>query len=265
MKASLAPRLEQRLAELIATPPEQVGARLMQRVQASARQHESYVTLRREQHHWQPVAPGWREHLLRQDATVRVSLWALAPGTRLPLPATAQAAELLVVQGELQGLGPHAGDHLRPEGYLTWVATDEAPPWQATAPTLIYQRSLLTAAPPLPALEAHWWQLAARQAGQARQRRWAASRPGVQVLPLCGDAQVVSMLVRFEPGGAVPDHHHELDEDCLVLAGDMFLGDILLRPLDYQLAPAGGGHFGEMSEGGVTFFFHGALDPVLLG
>jgi hypothetical protein len=50
-----------------------------------------------------------------------------------------------------------------------------------------------------------------------------------------------------------------------VLQGEMFLGDILLRAGDYQLAPAGGTHFGETSDVGVLFFFHGALDPVLRG
>src|SRR5450830_1183423 len=92
---------------------------------------------------------------------------------------------------------------------------------------------------------------------------WIASGPGVKVCLLSGDAQVVSMLVRFEAGAGVNDHHHALDEDCLVLEGEMFLGDILLQPGDYQLARAGGGHFGEFSDVGVLFFFHGALDPVL--
>jgi hypothetical protein len=64
-------------------------------------------------------------------------------------------------------------------------------------------------------------------------------------------------------GASVPDHGHALNEDCLVLEGEMFLGDILLRTGDYQLAPAGGSHFNENSDVGVLFFFHGALDPVL--
>ena len=71
--------------------------------------------------------------------------------------------------------------------------------------------------------------------------------------------------MRFAPGASVPDHGHALDEDCLVLQGEMFLGDILLRTGDYQLAPSGGSHFGETSDVGVLFFFHGALDPVLRG
>lgn len=262
MKTVFASSMEARLSQLIARPPGAVQARLQARVQASARQHQDYLTLRHERYRWQPVAPGVREHLLREDAALRVSLQQLDPGTMPRLPRGALAAEVLVVDGQLLGQDTHAGTVLRPQGYLTLGAACEPLRWQACAPTLVYLRSLQAVAP-LPALEAHWWQLAARQADQPRQRRWWPSRPGVDVMPLCGDSDVVSMLVRFGPGGAVPDHHHALDEDCLVLDGDMFLGDILLRPLDYQLAPAGGGHFGEMSDGGVTFFFHGAMDPVL--
>jgi quercetin dioxygenase-like cupin family protein len=94
---------------------------------------------------------------------------------------------------------------------------------------------------------------------------WVDNRAGVQVLPLAVKAKVVSMLVRFEAGAGVPDHGHALDEDCLMLQGEMFLGDILLRAGDYQLAPAGGTHFGETSETGALFYFHGALDAALRG
>jgi quercetin dioxygenase-like cupin family protein len=97
-----------------------------------------------------------------------------------------------------------------------------------------------------------------------KRRSWREGFEGVQTLALWGTADVVSMLVRFAPGAGVPDHHHAVHEDCLMLEGSMFLGDIVLRAGDYQLAPAGGGHFGEMSDVGGTFFFHGALDPVLV-
>jgi hypothetical protein len=265
MKTTLDRTLTQSLARLIATPPDPVRSRLLQRVHASAHEHRSYLTLRHERYRWQPLAPGMREQRLRQDGWVRVSLWQIDAGMPLVLPDDIAATELLVVQGRLQGQAPDGSDSLEVHSYLTLAPGAGPLPWHAAEPTLLYVRSLLPAAPPLPELEAHWWQLAARQAGQLRRRKWVGSAPGVNVMPLCGDATVVSMLVRFDPGGAVADHHHALDEDCLVLAGEMFLGDILLRALDYQLAPAGGTHFGEMSDVGVTFFFHGALDPVLLG
>lgn len=265
MNSLFEPGLLESLMPPIAVATERVGERLLRRVQHSVSAHQGYRTLRREQHHWLPVAPGLREHRLREDAGMRVSLCRLDAGACWYLPPEAAAAELLVVQGSLQASGRPGGDALAAEGYVVLDRAISAPPWVAAEPTLLYLRSRLRQAPALPALEAHWWQLAARQAGQPRRHRWRAATPGVQIMPLCGDATVTSMLVRFEAGAAVPDHRHALDEDCLVLAGEMFLGDILLRPLDYQLAPAGGGHFGEASDVGVTFFFHGALDPVLLG
>ena len=66
-------------------------------------------------------------------------------------------------------------------------------------------------------------------------------------------ADVVSMLVRFDAGASVPDHHHAIEEDSLVIDGEMFLGDLLLRQGDFQLAPAGGGHWGETSDVGCLF------------
>lgn len=44
------------------------------------------------------------------------------------------------------------------------------------------------------------------------------------------------MRVRFAAGASVPDHGHALNEDCLMLQGEMFFGDILLRAGDYQVA-----------------------------
>lgn len=265
MKTLFQPGLQESLAQLIADPPDHVGERLLQRIRISSSAHRGYRTLRREQHRWLAVAPGIREHGLRDDDGMQVSLYQLDTGAHWRLPPGAAAAELLVVRGRLQAAGTQAGEALAAEGYVVLDQGVGAPTWVAAEPTLIYLRSRRRHAPPPPALEAHWWQLAAAQAGKPRRPRWLATTPGVQVMPLCGDATVTSMLVRFEAGASVPDHRHALDEDCLVLAGEMFLGDILLRALDYQLAPAGGGHFGEMSDVGVTFFFHGALDPVLLG
>jgi quercetin dioxygenase-like cupin family protein len=137
----------------------------------------------------------------------------------------------------------------------------------ARAPSTVYLRHLLCAPSELAALGARWWTLAHAFSAwvDPARRRWHPSSPGVEVLLLRGDSEVVSMLVRFAAGASVPDHSHAIDEDCLVLQGEMFLGDILLRTGDYQLAPAGGTHFGETSDVGVLFFFHGALDPVLKG
>ena len=69
-----------------------------------------------------------------------------------------------------------------------------------------------------------------------------------------------AMLYFALPGAKVPLHIHQHDEECIVLQGEVFLDDVLLRPGDYQLAPAGGGHRVTETETGVVVYAHGDLD-----
>ena len=50
------------------------------------------------------------------------------------------------------------------------------------------------------------------------------------------------------------------DEECMMLQGEVFLGDILLRAGEYQLAPAGSLHGDVYSDVGATLFVRGARD-----
>jgi quercetin dioxygenase-like cupin family protein len=244
-----------------------IAARLARRARASVAAHREFRTVRREDRPFSAVAPGCEEALLRNDAGARVALLRLAPGAELPWAAGTTAQEILVVDGVLSVRPAGAKAQALPaQGLVLRQAASAASIAAADVPTLVYLRALTVAPPGLPAAEAHWWRLAAEPlvVVDPTRRRWRNSFPGVEVLPLWGDPSVTSMLVRFAPGASVPDHRHAIDEDCLMLDGEMFLGDILLRPGDYQLAPAGGGHVGECSDVGGLFFFHGAIDPVLV-
>ena len=239
---------------------------VLERVRRSALAHRDYLTVRREDEAPQRSAEGATSRILRADAGMRVAIVHLAHGVPLPWPPDATAQELLVLDGALasDGMVPvTAGGH----AYSVRLRNEPGAPLHAVGETTVYVRQCLVDPGSLPALEARWWSLATRPVAwiDPGRQRWLRASEGVEVLPLRGDSEVVSMLVRFAPGAAVADHHHALDEDCLVLGGEMFLGDILLRSGDYQLAPAGGSHFGETSDVGVLFFFHGALDPVLRG
>lgn len=243
--------------------------RLLDRAHRSVVAHREYQTVRVEDGAWQPVVDGVVRRVLRSDASARVEIQCLVPGTSLPWPDGACAQEILVLEGALAvpgGADPPTGVP-GAVGYCVRQRTAPDEPLVALADTRVYVRHLLVERASLPALEARWWEQACASTAwvDPGRRRWRESSAGVDVLPLRGDSDVVSMLVRFAAGASVPDHAHALDEDCLVLQGEMFLGDILLRTGDYQLAPAGGTHFGETSDVGVLFFFHGALDPVLRG
>jgi quercetin dioxygenase-like cupin family protein len=252
---------------------QQLRLQLQARVQASVRAHRDYQTVRRDDGAWLPVAPGVTQRVLRSTQGMRVALVRLDAGACLPWPADADAQEVLLLQGALAGPDGQASPAGVPgaaaycvQGGVQGVRGPGAP-LRATVSSLVYVRQKLAGATDLDPLEAHWWRLASALPAwvDPGRRRWYPSSAGVDALPLRGNSDVVSMLVRFAPGASVPDHAHALDEDCLVLQGEMFLGDILLRTGDYQLAPAGGSHFGETSDVGVLFFFHGALDPVLRG
>jgi quercetin dioxygenase-like cupin family protein len=246
------------LAGMVALNNAALRRRLLARVHRSAESHREYVTLRREQGESVEVAAGARCRTLHAGPATRAEHWHLDAGVVLPWPQAAVGQELLVLDGALDDGEQTLGRH----DYLLHEAGSRRMLRAGALGAEVYLRQRLAEGA---ALEARWWALAKGQArcSVANGRRWFASGAGVRVHRLWGDAEVVSMLVCFEAGASVPDHGHALDEDCLVLEGEMFLGDILLRAGDYQLAPTGGGHWGEMSDVGCTFFFHGALDARL--
>jgi quercetin dioxygenase-like cupin family protein len=245
-----------------------VRRRLAERISKSVRAHRDFRTIRREQLLWSISAPGCAQATLTSTEYTQVMLLRLEPGTTLPWLASAFAQEILVVEGQVHA--EPAGHSVRTLGRWSLLLRRSAKAGVVRAAgastTVLYVRQLLAAPATLPEPEASWWQLpaAALQCIGVEKRPWHEGFEGVQTLALWGTPDIVSMLVRFAPGAEVPDHRHAVHEDCLMLEGSMFLGDILLRAGDYQLAPAGGGHFGEMSDVGGTFFFHGAVDPVLV-
>jgi quercetin dioxygenase-like cupin family protein len=236
---------------------------LMARVRNSAQAHRCYTTVRRENPQWLDVQQSHQARVLRCDAHFSVELWTLEPGMPMPWPRGTLAMEVLVVKGSLHHSVATETPELVPHGFLVSDKPVKMQSWTASVLTSVYIRRCLAPLEVIDPMEAQWWERAVTHQGPVQGRTWYPSTPGVQMIPLCGDKQVTSMLVRFEAGASVRDHGHALDEDCLVLEGDMFLGDVLLRSGDYQLAPAGSSHLGEMSDDGVTFYFHGALDPVL--
>lgn len=246
------------------------------KVSGSARAHLEYLTIRREDGAWQTDGnsnnSGPLSRTLRADSSTRVEIVRLSAGHALPWPAGVNAQEILVLSGGLarhNDQSPNANPAepavMPPHAHCVRWANQPGLVLVAVDEVTLYVRQLLVDARTLPALEAHWWHLPTSRGGWSdpSRKRWRPTTEGVEVMPLQGDGDVVSMLVRFAPGASVSDHHHALNEDCLVLEGEMFLGDILLRSGDYQLAPAGGSHFGETSDVGVVFFFHGSIDPVL--
>ncbi len=99
----------------------------------------------------------------------------------------------------------------------------------------------------------------------AHRSRWEQLSAGIARRQLAWMGSKRISLQRLAPGSGLPAHHHSQDEECLLLEGEMFVEDRLLRVGDYQLAPAGTWHRRVSSEGGALLYRHGdaELDDVL--
>lgn len=88
---------------------------------------------------------------------------------------------------------------------------------------------------------------------------WETVAPGVQRKVLSAQAQGQPSLWRLAPGGRVPGHRHDADEECLVLEGTVRIGrDLVLHAGDYHLAPRGSDHPQVSSDDGALVYLRGA-------
>ena len=89
---------------------------------------------------------------------------------------------------------------------------------------------------------------------------WKPYAPLIERRVLWRRGALASLLYRAAPGACVPQHAHGHDEECLVLRGQTFQDDCLLREGDYQLAPAGSSHVSGSTDVGAIFYIHGDLN-----
>lgn len=236
---------------------------LFERVRRSADAHRALLTVRREDGDWASAAPGVAMRALRSDARMRIELVRLDADAVARWRGDSLAQELFVLQGELALEGEGCAPALLPRHGHCVRAAGAPGRWRAVgAQAVVYVRHRLADLGALNAGEARWWaaaQAAPPRPGITPATTWWPIAEGVDVAMLFAKGAVVSMLVRVAPGAAIPGHAHALDEDCLMLEGDLFLGDILVRTGDFQMAPAGVHHAGSVSDDGALFYVHGAL------
>jgi putative transcriptional regulator len=71
---------------------------------------------------------------------------------------------------------------------------------------------------------------------------------------LLDDRNGRSTLLRMQAGGRLPAHDHPGDEECLVLEGSCFLGELRMHRGDYQHAGQGTRHGEVTSPDGCLLF-----------
>lgn len=97
---------------------------------------------------------------------------------------------------------------------------------------------------------------------RAGEGRWEETGvAGVRVRRLFVDRRRNQMtaMVRMEPKTSYPGHRHAEAEECLVLEGDLWVGDTVLHAGDYQRAPADSMHGVQRTEGGCLLLITSSL------
>ena len=212
---------------------------------------------RREDARWQGLAKGVRACVLHDNGATRTALVEFAPGSRLPSHRHAAHEECIVLRGSVEAGKCHVGlhdYHMAPagsrhagiesrEGGLAFLRGT------SIGKTSDMMRELVTA-----------WLPGSRKGAStiaANEGNWREVADGAFVKHLWRWGNAASMLLRLEAGARLPAHVHAVTEECVLLGGEAFFGDILLREGEYQMTPAGLTQGDAFSDVGALLYLHG--------
>lgn len=266
MKPEHSNTLDELLAPALKPSPEAAKgarARLLQRAEASRAAHQVFRSVRREATPWRELMPGVRSRELRSTAGGSSVLIALDPGRALPVHRHRYLEEGLVLTGGMQmgalDLGP--GDYhvsfpgsrhdriTSAQGCITYLRGTSLGSMIGLAIELLGGWAPGAGDAPVTVTE--------------RDGSWRSVGEGVVEKVLWESEEGRSRFVRIAPGGYYCPPTYQRDGEFMVVAGEIFFGDILLRQEELHLAPAGSCHKEISSDCGGTFFIHeqGVLIP----
>lgn len=247
-------------------PSRRAGLRdtFLERVRESVHRHAGLLVVRATDGVWRKIKSGVRAKLLWEGAAGASVLIELAPGSSLPPHRHRQLEEGIVLCGSLQlddlVLGP--GDyHVSPPGSRHHRISSTAGGVAYLRGTSLGDRRKVIGelvggllpgdGPPVHTV-------------LGAQCRWQAVAPGVEISVLWRDGETVSRFVRLAPGSRLAGHPHPVDEECMMLSGDAFFGDLLVQAGEFHLAPAGSVHHEISSDEGALLFVRGRMTPTAL-
>lgn len=248
---------------LIAMPPPQalldsLEKRLENRIQVSIAKHAGLRTVRSREGVWRGLVSGIRYKPLWEGPQGNSVLVEFAPGSALPLHRHNYLEEGIVLSGSLQlddlelsqfdyhvsPAGSHHGRIRSKQGALAYLRGS------SLGQPLSMFKEVLGGLLPKNHKES--------ESITTNDGEWIEIQKGVFQTDLWTDGIVVSRFCRFEAGARMEGHHHPSEEECMMLSGDIFLGDILLQEGDYQIAPAGTAHLEIYSDTGALLYVRGA-------
>ena len=234
---------------------------LMKRVTQSIAKQAGFLTVRCKDGVWQTLKAGIRVKQLGNSQEGNSVLIEFAPGASLSAHRHNWLEEGIVLRGGLQmgelNLGP-LDYHVSPPGSRHAII-------QSRQGALAYLRGTSLGDKPDVLLEMlsgllPYGNNLSQTVFANKEGDWLEIGVGVLKKNLWSDDTRTSRFYRLQPGARMPEHTHLLDEECMMLEGEVFLGDLLLRTGDYHLAPAGTVHGEVYSDVGATLFVRGARD-----
>lgn len=247
--------------EPILPPPQRLESLrrgLLERAAQSAAAHAGLITVRARDGAWQPLKPGIRYKPLWSGKAGNSVLIELAAGTFLPVHRHRWAEEGIVLRGDLYMGNLALGRfdyHVSPAG-----SRHQRIGSRGGALAYLRGTSLGNPASALGEVLGGLLPYAGQPAKTvfADEDGWEEIGPGVQRKRICSDEVMASYFFRLEAGARVAEHEHPQDEECIMLDGEIFLGDILLRAGEYQVAPAGTRHGLASTDVGALLYVRGA-------
>jgi quercetin dioxygenase-like cupin family protein len=94
----------------------------------------------------------------------------------------------------------------------------------------------------------------------AHENTWRALLDNIEFKLLHHVDGVASYLLRMQPGAVLPAHRHPVDEECVVLEGELRIGQTLtLKAGSFHFARKEMPHAHITTDGGALIFLRGAI------
>lgn len=96
---------------------------------------------------------------------------------------------------------------------------------------------------------------------RAEEGEWRKILPGVHRKHLFIDrkAGYQAFLLKFEPGARLPAHPHSATEECVMLEGEAWAGELYLKAGDYHVISGGMTHPEIRSDSGAVVYVRGEI------
>ncbi|MBM4207726.1 MAG: hypothetical protein FJ190_06805 [Gammaproteobacteria bacterium] len=235
-----------------------VDRKLAQRLQSSLAGQAGLFTVRARSGVWQTLTSGIRYKPLWQSLSGNSVLIEFAPGASLPVHKHMHLEEGVVLSGSLQvdDIELQQFDyHVSPPGsrYGKISSKNGGVAFlrgSSVGETVAMVKEVLGGFLPKNELYSRSVTINGCQ--------WDEIQPGLFRSELWTDGAFVSQFYRMSPGAVLAGHTHPADEECMMLDGELFLGDILLQAGDYQVAVKGSKHGEIYTDTGALLYVRSA-------